>query len=105
MSDYEMKLMDLDVEQLGIPVSNGLLVFAVTFMSTPSLTHLLSAHRSGAGVQLCGEDAFWGVCPYLPRLVSDRGRGHDLLRQRWSQILCVRRAGHGKYQTLPDQQR
>lgn len=38
VSDYEMKLMDLDVEQLGIPVSNGLLVFAVTFMSTPSLT-------------------------------------------------------------------
>lgn len=25
VSDYEMKLMDLDVEQLGIPVSNGLL--------------------------------------------------------------------------------
>lgn len=24
VSDYEMKLMDLDVEQLGIPVSNGL---------------------------------------------------------------------------------
>lgn len=23
MSDYEMKLMDLDVEQLGIPVSNS----------------------------------------------------------------------------------
>lgn len=24
VSDYEMKLMDLDVEQLGIPVSNRL---------------------------------------------------------------------------------
>lgn len=24
VSDYEMKLMDLDVEQLGIPVSSGL---------------------------------------------------------------------------------
>lgn len=30
-----MKLMDLDVEQLGIPVSKRLLVFAVTFMRTP----------------------------------------------------------------------
>lgn len=38
VSDYEMKLMDLDVEQLGIPVSNGLLVVAVTFMSTLFLT-------------------------------------------------------------------
>lgn len=33
-----MKLMDLDVEQLGIPVSNGLLVVAVAFMSTLFLT-------------------------------------------------------------------
>lgn len=35
VSDYEMKLMDLDVEQLGIPVSKRLLVFAVTFMCAP----------------------------------------------------------------------
>lgn len=35
VSDYEMKLMDLDVEQLGIPVSKRLLVFAVTFMRAP----------------------------------------------------------------------
>lgn len=38
MSDYEMKLMDLDVEQLGIPVSNGPFVVTLTFISTPSLT-------------------------------------------------------------------
>lgn len=38
VSDYEMKLMDLDVEQLGIPVSSGLLVVAVAFMSTLCLT-------------------------------------------------------------------
>lgn len=65
VSDYEMKLMDLDVEQLGIPVSNGLLVAAVTFLSRLFLT-CLSAHCSGAGVQLRGEDALWGICPYLP---------------------------------------
>lgn len=35
VSDYEMKLMDLDVEQLGIPVSDGP---AGAFLSAPSPT-------------------------------------------------------------------
>lgn len=65
MSDYEMKLMDLDVEQLGIPVSTVLAALSL-------LQRLLVANSAlrlcalGAGVQLCGEDALWRVCPHLP---------------------------------------
>lgn len=42
MSDYEMKLMDLDVEQLGIPVSNSsfFTVFWVWFLLTPAVSNL-----------------------------------------------------------------
>jgi len=41
VSDYEMKLMDLDVEQLGIPVSNGLSdSCAVSLIQTFSHAHI-----------------------------------------------------------------
>lgn len=68
VSDYEMKLMDLDVEQLGIPVSHLLsaLLCPAFFSCTWFLTFLLLSCPPGAGVQLCGEDALWGVCSYLP---------------------------------------
>lgn len=59
---------------------------------------------TGAGVQLCGEDALWRVCPYLPRPVPDRRCRHDLLRQGRREVLCLRRAGYRKHQAVPDQQ-
>lgn len=54
VSDYEMKLMDLDVEQLGIPVSDLLSVllcptcFSCTWILTFSLTDCPSRSRSTA---------------------------------------------------------
>lgn len=39
VSDYEMKLMDLDVEQLGIPVSSGSSDCTVSEMGTCPFSH------------------------------------------------------------------
>lgn len=60
---------------------------------------------TGAGVQLCGEDAFWRVRSHLPWPVSDRWRRHDHLCQGRSQVLCHRRAGYRERQAVPNQQR
>lgn len=68
VSDYEMKLMDLDVEQLGIPVSQLLhpqFVYGRVFL-TQLLTFPCLSVPPGAGVQLCGEDALRGVRSHLP---------------------------------------
>ena len=68
VSDYEMKLMDLDVEQLGIPVSNLLpsilvvwLRLFVPFVADPS--RLLCLYRSRS-------TAAWSRCPLGSLLAS-----------------------------------
>lgn len=64
MSDYEMKLMDLDVEQLGIPVSSHR--FLVLGRHSALVYDLFLFMFTGAGVQLRGQDAVRGVCTHLP---------------------------------------
>lgn len=98
VSDYEMKLMDLDVEQLGIPVSNLLPVFAVwlqrLFMpvvADPSRLRCLCRSRSTAAWSRCPQGSLPASAATCPRSATPswspapRTESSSRPRESWAQ--------------------
>lgn len=77
VSDFSMKLMDIDSDHLGIPVSK------ISFNKSicNSWAHVAFC-LPGYHLQLCGEDAFCRIPEDLPRSESDWGFCHHLLHER-----------------------